>query len=134
MTVDEISYADVVVLKLAGRVDQENSPALQRRLGEVVSRPGQPRMAGLAIDMANVPYMSSAGLRVLMIAAKETKAAGMKLAVAGLRPVVREVFQISRFDQVIPVYDQLSAALGAISGAAAVAYSSRDAAGTAGST
>ncbi|MGD9536713.1 MAG: STAS domain-containing protein [Alphaproteobacteria bacterium] len=134
MKVDEISYADVVVLKLAGRVDQENSPALQRRLGEVVTRLGQSRMAGLVIDMANVPYMSSAGLRVLMFAAKETKAASMKLAVAGLRPVVREVFQISRFDKVIPVHDKLSAALEAISGPAAAAYSSQDAAGTTGST
>ena len=125
MTVDETSYADVVVLELTGRIDQESSPALQERLHGVVERLGASGKAGLAIDMANVPYMSSAGLRVLMIAAKETKAAGMKLVMVGLRPVVREVFQISRFDKVIPIFDELSAALGAISASATAAYSSR---------
>jgi anti-anti-sigma factor len=125
MTVDEASYADVVVLRLTGRLDQESSPALQERLDDVVKRLSASRSAGLAIDMTNVPYMSSAGLRALMIAAKEIKASGMKLVVVGLRPVVREVFQISRFDKVIPIHDRLAAALGAISESAAAAYASQ---------
>ena len=126
MTVDEAAYADVVVLRLTGRLDQENSPALQERLEAVIKRLNASRSAGLAIDMTSVPYMSSAGLRALMIAAKEIRAAGMKLVVVGLRPVVREVFQISRFDKVIPIHDRLAAALGAISGPAAAAYASQD--------
>jgi anti-anti-sigma factor len=125
MTVDEATYANVMVLKLAGRIDQECSPALQERLDDVVRRLSASRSAGLAIDMANVPYMSSAGLRALMIAAKEIKGAGMKLVVVGLGPVVKEVFQISRFDRVIPIHDRLSAALGAISEPAAAAYGSQ---------
>jgi len=125
---DEIVYADVVVVQLSGRIDQERSPAVQAELHARFERLETSGTVGAALDLSSVPYMSSAGLRVLMIAAKEARAHGLTLAVFGLRPVVREVFQISRFDKVIPIYEQLSEALAALSAAAATAYASRDSA------
>ena len=44
------------------------------------------------------------GLAVLMSAAKQAKARNGRLAVAALRPVVQEIFAISRFSRVVPVY------------------------------
>ena len=48
------------------------------------------------LDFADVEYISSAGLRVLMIAAKQMRARDAKIAVAALQPMVAEIFAISR--------------------------------------
>ena len=122
---DETRFVDVIVLKLGGRIDQEASPALQARLVQVIG--ATEALAGLVLDLGAVPYISSAGLRALMVGAKESKAKGRKLAVAGLQPVVREVFQISRFDKVIATYTEVHEAIGAISGEAQSAFNARHA-------
>ncbi len=57
----------------------------------------------LVLDFAGVDYISSVGLRVLMIAAKQTRGNGARIAVAALQPVVAEIFAISRFDHVLEV-------------------------------
>lgn len=125
MRAEELQYADVVILKLAGRVDQETSASLQARLQELIGRLSPPHTVGLVLDLAGVPYMSSAGLRALMVGAKESKAKGSKLAIAALQPVVREVFHISRFDKVIATYGEVHEAVGAISPAAVAALNAR---------
>ena len=60
---------------------------------------------------AGVEYVSSVGLRVLMLAAKQVKAQNGRIAIAALTPLVSEVFQISRFDLVFSVFDTLDLAL-----------------------
>lgn len=62
-------------------------------------------------DFAGVEYVSSVGLRVLMLAAKQVKAQNGRIAIAALTPLVSEVFQISRFDLVFSVFDTLDLAL-----------------------
>ena len=124
MNLEEARYADVVVLKLSGRIDQETSPALQTRLTDVIAGLA-PDTTGVVIDFGGVPYISSAGLRVLMIGAKQSKTLGKKLAIASLRPVVREVFQISRFDKVIGTYAELHEAIGGMSAQAQSAFNAK---------
>ncbi len=51
----------------------------------------------MLIDFSAIEYISSAGLRALMAASKKTKAAGGRIAVAALQPMVQEIFEISRF-------------------------------------
>ncbi len=116
-----------MIVKVVGRIDQETSAGLQQRLQAVVGRIGAPSLVGLVLDFSGVPYMSSAGLRALMVAAKECKARNGKFAVAGLQPVVREVFQISRFDKVIATFGPLHEALASISSAAAAAFNAHHA-------
>ncbi len=125
MRAEETQFADVVVLKIAGRVDQESSAALQGKLLHAIGRIGTAGVAGLVIEFSGVPYMSSAGLRALMVGAKECKAKAAKLAIAGLQPVVRVVFQISRFDKVIATFGAVHEALGAMSPAAAAAFNTQ---------
>lgn len=69
----------------------------------------------MALDFARLDYVSSVGLRALMVAAKKSRASGGKIAVAALTPVVREIFEISRFNFVIPVFADLRAALASMS-------------------
>ena len=76
----------------------------------------------LVLDFAGVDYISSVGLRVLLIAAKQMRAHGARIAVAGLQSVVAEIFAISRFDNVLDVYPTLRSALEAMSSAAVQAF------------
>lgn len=107
-------YADVVVLAPAGRIDHGNAESFKSAL--------TPHLAGcaasqdrLVLDLSRLEYVSSTGLRVFMLAAKQAKAQGGTVAVAGLQPLVREVFDISRFTLVFDVYPSVRDALAAVS-------------------
>ena len=65
-------------------------------------------------DFAGVEYVSSVGLRVLMLTAKQVTAQNGRIVIAALTPVVFEVFQISRFDLIFSVFDTLDSALVAL--------------------
>jgi anti-anti-sigma factor len=58
----------------------------------------------LAIDMSRLDYMSSAGLRALLIAARRVQEAGGTLALIGLRGTVKEVLEIAGLANVLPCY------------------------------
>jgi anti-anti-sigma factor len=75
-------------------------------------------IAGVVIDMEGVEYISSMGLRVLMVVARQARSAQVRIAVASLRPVVEEIFAISRFNAVLDVHPSLRSALEAVSPAA----------------
>ena len=98
---------DIVLLAPAGRLAQETSEAFQAALLEEITS-GAP--ASVIVDFGAIEYVSSVGLRALMIGAKQSKANGGKLAVAALTPVVQEVFQISRFDKVIKTCETVAEA------------------------
>ena len=83
------------------------------------------------LDFADVEYISSVGLRVLMIAAKAMRAHERPIAIAALQPVVGEIFAISRFDKVLTVYPSVRIALEALSPTALAAFDRDSAAGTA---
>ena len=78
----------------------------------------------MILDFSGVEYISSVGLRVLMIAAKQMRARGARIAVAALQPVVAEIFAISRFDSVLDVYPTVRDAIAKLSPALALARAS----------
>jgi anti-sigma B factor antagonist/stage II sporulation protein AA (anti-sigma F factor antagonist) len=115
------AYADVVVVAPAGRLDHTVAEAFEQALMPLLD-PAAGGGAGIVLDFSRVDYISSVGLRVLMIAGKAARARGARIAVAGLRPVVQEIFAISRFNGVVEIFPTVAVALAAISSAAATAY------------
>ncbi|HZI84476.1 MAG TPA: STAS domain-containing protein [Casimicrobiaceae bacterium] len=115
------SLADVVVASPSGQIDHANAERLQQALAPMLDRPA-PGTAALVLDFADVEYISSMGLRVLMVAAKQLRARSMRIAVTSLRPVVKEIFDIARFNHVTEVFPSVRAALQALSPAALAAY------------
>jgi anti-anti-sigma factor len=65
------------------------------------------------VDMAELDYISSAGLRSILALAKKLKTDGGSLHLAALQDSVREVFDISGFSSIIPVFDSVEAACNA---------------------
>ena len=114
------AYADVVVATAAGRIDFAGAQALEEALAPALE-PGS-GVRGVVIDLGRVDYISSVGLRVLMVAAKALRARKSAIAVASLQPVVAEIFEISRFHHVVDVRGSVRDAVGAISSHALGAY------------
>lgn len=111
-------HADVVVIRITGRIDHMNAEAFKSGIASYIAacRSGGDRVL---FDLAELEYISSAGLRVLMLASKNTKPIGGEIAVAAPQPVVREILDITRFNLVFPVYESIEDGLRALSQAAA---------------
>jgi anti-anti-sigma factor len=114
-------FADVVVVSPVGRIDQSNADVFEEKLAPHLARctGGEDR---LIVDLSGLEYISSAGLRVLMLAAKQSKAQGGTLLLTGLQPLVQEIFEISRFTMVFGITPSLREALAKASAAALTAF------------
>ncbi len=62
------------------------------------------------MDLEQLAYISSAGLRVVLMAAKRAKQSGGRLLLCGLSPAVRELFEISGFLKILEVCADRAAA------------------------
>lgn len=122
MELSPARFADTVVLAPTGRIDHETSEAFQEAL---LARLSTCSAGGdhVVLDFRGVDYIASAGLRALMLAARQAKARGGRLVIAGLQPVVKEVFDITRFALVLEVFPSVRDALGVLSAAALAQHS-----------
>jgi anti-sigma B factor antagonist len=121
MECKERKLANVVLIEVEGRIDHGTAPCLgSALLRHVDGCAGEEKK--LLVDLSKVNYMSSAGLRVLMIAAKGCRKQGGKMVLAALQPTIQEVFKIGRFDMVLEIYPTVRQALAAISPEAAALY------------
>jgi anti-sigma B factor antagonist/stage II sporulation protein AA (anti-sigma F factor antagonist) len=111
MTFGEATFGEATVVTADGRVDMSTAEAFKEALlaGVTTAR------RVVVVDMSGVDYISSAGLRSLMIALRSAKAADKAFAVASLTPLVVEIFTISRFNLVFSLYKEVRDALGALS-------------------
>lgn len=117
MQIEESSHGSLKVLKPAGRIDQATAAEFQTRL--LAAMEGA---AALLLDFSKVDYISSVGLRALMVAAKTSKQTGTRIGVSSLTPTVKEIFDISRFTFVVKVYANLKEAAEAIAPEQAAAF------------
>jgi len=99
MDITETSEGGKTVAVLEGRLDTATAAAAEAKLLALLSQ------GAVIADLSAVRYVSSAGLRVLLKAAKQAKTAGHAFSVSGLQPAVREVFEISGFDKIIPAFN-----------------------------
>ncbi len=100
MEIGQSRIGSFLVLRPAGRLDNITSAEFQPVLLQAVAA------GDVIIDLDGVDYISSAGLRTLMTASK-MRARDRRLAVTGLRGIVKEVFSISRFHHVIAVFESI---------------------------
>lgn len=98
---------DTVIVALRGRLDSVTAPAVEERLLALVEQDTH----RLVVDCAQLAYISSAGLRVFLIAAKRLKQTQGQLVLTTLNPTVREVFDMTGFSSLFPICAERADAL-----------------------
>ena len=93
MNITDERRGDVLVVRPEGRIDTNTSDELDRALVGRID--GGARR--LVIDMGGTDYISSAGLRVLLLAAKKLKGVSGQLVLGGMNPSVRQIFELAGF-------------------------------------
>ena len=112
---------DVFLAAPVGQINHLSAEQLKQALAPILDAPVDNTHA-LVLDFARVEYISSMGLRVLLMAAKQLRAQKARIAVAALQPVVKEIFDIARFNHVLEVFPTVRAALEQLSPSALAAY------------
>ena len=98
---------ETLVISAKGRIDGANATEVQG----VLSNAFEPGIKLMLLDLGGLTYISSAGLRVIMLTARTLDRSGAKFAVGSPSGPIREVFQISGFDQIIPIFDSQAEAI-----------------------
>ena len=88
-----------LVLLPVGRLDSANARSFEQIVMEQISSGEQ----SLIVDFSRLTFISSSGMRVLLIAAKRLQATKGKLVLCEMKEHIEEVFRISGFDQIIPI-------------------------------
>lgn len=98
--------AGTLVAKLDGRIEGLSSVDLQKTLEEEI----RPTDKALILNMENLSYISSAGLRAVAIMFNRTKAIGMGFAICSMSNSVSKVITTSGFHRLFPVFNTLEEA------------------------
>lgn len=98
---------DALVLLPVGRLDSANARAFEAIVMDRIGA-GEQRMV---VDFSRLNFISSSGMRVLLLAAKQLHASQGRLVLCTMQDHIHEVFRISGFDQIIPIRDSREAAL-----------------------
>ncbi len=99
-----------VVVALGGRLDAVTAPEYERQVHELVDA-GESR---IVIDLAELSYISSVGLRGLLLTSRLLKEKSGQLRFANVTGNVRSVFNMSGFATMFPIDESVAAALAAL--------------------
>jgi anti-anti-sigma factor len=98
LTINKIPENDKLTLSLEGRLDTITAPKLQ---GELI--PAFDAANEIMLDFTRVAYVSSAGLRVLLMAQKTAKAKSADLTLCGVSEEIMEVFDMTGFSDMLTI-------------------------------
>ena len=107
MKLEERKDGSIMVLSVTGRVDGLTAPDLEKRIGAIVDLGHR----NVLIDCENMEYISSAGLRALLIGARKCEQAGGKMALSALQPNPNSVLKESGINTIIECFDSSRAAI-----------------------
>ena len=96
-TISEFGAAHLA--NVIGRVDSATAGELEKSLAPLFDIPGRHAI----INLSALDYISSAGLRIILMSAKRAKQIKIRLILCGMTPSVREVFEISGFLKILEV-------------------------------
>jgi anti-sigma B factor antagonist len=117
-------FGKLVVVSPDGRIDHSTSDEFRKSVEGLLESEGA-QLQGIVFDLSSVEYVSSAGLRCFMLAARQSKTRGNSMVVAAMQPVVREIFEISRFTLIFETFASVRDAVARLAPAALAAFDSR---------
>jgi len=101
---------DVLVVGIGGRLDTITAPEFEKNIMELIS----PENKKIVLDCAKLSYISSSGLRVILMTLKKVKANGGNLVICSLQESIKEVFNICGFTSLLTIMPDCASALGKI--------------------
>lgn len=107
MTIEKTQVGNKVVLHVAGRMDAENATQFERECEASIAE----GFTSLVVDLGDLTYVSSLGLRSVVAIAKKLRDKGGDLKLCRLTGLVKQVFDITRLSQVFPPRDSVESAL-----------------------
>lgn len=108
MEVRERAVGSVVVVSLTGDLDSSTAPAVHERLQSVVHPDGR-----VLVDLSGVPYMSSAGLRTMLLLYRQAQSVNTTVGLVGPSPDLRAMMAATGFLDFFTVDDTLAQGLAA---------------------
>lgn len=121
MNVSTRRFANAVVLHIKGRLDQDTCEIFRGDLTKTVEGSAGVDDA-VVLDLSELEYVSSAGLRCFMLASRQAKRRQVRVFVAQMQPLVAEIFQIGHFNLLFQTFPTVREALAASSSEAAAAF------------
>lgn len=109
---DEALAGGVHRISLSGRMDLQGAQRIDVRLAGMTAAPRK----AIVIDLSGVTFLASIGIRSLLLAAKGVEGRGGHVALTGASPLVRKVLETAGIDTIIPLHDDLAAAVAAATG------------------
>ena len=94
---------EAVEVRVDGRVDEATWQAFGAALGAAIDQASQSGLANVVIDLSELDYMSSRGLRVLTVAKRQGDEAAISISLASPNEVMSEILAISRYDKLFTI-------------------------------
>ncbi|WP_298067809.1 STAS domain-containing protein [uncultured Mailhella sp.] len=110
MLIENSVQDGISVIKVSGRMDATTTPQFNEECQKLLSA-GTGRFI---IDLSGLEYISSAGLRGILVMGKACKASGSSLAFCSMQAMVADMFKLSGFTSILNVYASLDEALAAM--------------------
>ena len=107
MTIESTLAADKVVIKVAGRMDADNATQFDKLCDSLIAEGA----TKIVVDLADLAYVSSMGLRSFIAAGKTLQDQGGKLWICRANGLVKQVFVITRINLLFPLYESVETAL-----------------------
>lgn len=92
----------LTILSVSGRLDASNAKDFDTGCEPYLHESNR-----IVLDLTGLDYLSSAGLRSILLLAKQLKGLNGGLALAGLKGIVKEVFTLTRCDTIMPVFEKV---------------------------
>ncbi len=106
MELKEFKKGNFLVINLIGRVDTSNYTELEKKIIEFIDG-GEKE---IVVNFSDLVYMSSSGLRVLLMALKKITAIGGKFHLCSLKENIMEIFEIAGFTSIFSIFNTIDEA------------------------
>lgn len=111
MDIQTRKVANATLVSISGRLDAVTAPVYEKAVAQLM---GSAEIA-LIVDFDALDYISSAGLRALLVTAKQLKGKNGQIRFANVKGTVKEVFDISGFGAIFQIDDSVASALSKLS-------------------
>ena len=97
----------IFIVMLKGRLDSQTKNKYEKEILPLIGK----KEKDIIIDLSELDYISSAGLRMLLVSAKSVKKASGKIVIHSMKDFIREIFDISGFSRLFDIVDNREKAL-----------------------